>query len=144
MRFLCGRSTPAMRAMGRPYPCRCLWRGFVQRTRTTPCRRMTLQFLQIALIDARTFMSSCPVSDAAAGEVERRQLDRHLVTWHDPYVAHAHRTREVSNHAVAVIEVYTEKRVRHRLRNGAADGNRIARHGRDSFRAASRYMGRFP
>src|SRR5947208_1872164 len=129
MRFLCGRSTSAMRAIARRCPCRWLWRGLVQRTRTTPCRRMTLQCLQMALIDARTFMSSCPVGDAAAGEVERRQLDRHLVTWHDPYVAHAHRTREVSNHAVAVIELYTAKCVRHRLRHGAADGNRIARPG---------------
>ena len=40
-----------------PYPCRCLWRGFVHSTRTTPARRMTLHFLQIVLIDARTFMS---------------------------------------------------------------------------------------
>src|SRR5438128_5852200 len=104
MRFLCGRSTPAMRAMGRPYPCRCLWRGFVQRTRTTPCRRMTLQFLQMALIDARTFMSSCPVGDAAAGDVERRQLDRHLLTCHDPDRAHRHRPRELTTHALAVID----------------------------------------
>src|SRR5262249_60332901 len=105
-----------MRAMARSYPCRCLWRGFVQRTRSTPCRRMTLQFLQIALIDARTFMSPCPVSDATAREVERGELHRHLVTRHDPDVPHPHRPREVRHHAVAVIQMYTEKRVRHRLR----------------------------
>src|SRR5437867_8477322 len=109
MRFLCGRSTPAMRAMARPYPCRCLCRGLGQRTRSTPCRRMTLHFLQIALTDARTFMSSHPIGDATAGQVERRQLHPHLVTRHDPYVAHAHRPREMSHHAVAVVEIHAEE-----------------------------------
>src|SRR5262245_36907070 len=57
IRLLRGRSTPAIRAIIPPgYPCRCLCRGFVQRTRTTPSRRIILQFLQIRLIDARTFI----------------------------------------------------------------------------------------
>ena len=37
-------------------PWRCLWRGFVQITSTLPCRRMILQFSQIRLTLARTFM----------------------------------------------------------------------------------------
>jgi hypothetical protein len=38
------------------YPCRCLCRGLLHSTRTTPARRMTLHFLQIVLTDARTFI----------------------------------------------------------------------------------------
>jgi len=38
-------------------PWRCLWRGSVQITRTTPLRRMTLQLRQIFLTEAETFIS---------------------------------------------------------------------------------------
>jgi hypothetical protein len=38
-------------------PWRCLWRGSVQITRTTPLRRMILQLRQIFLTEAETFMS---------------------------------------------------------------------------------------
>jgi hypothetical protein len=38
------------------YPCRCLWRGLVQITITTPWRRMVLHFSQIFLTDGLTFM----------------------------------------------------------------------------------------
>jgi hypothetical protein len=41
---------------------RCLWRTFVQITRTTPARRTTLQFSQIRLTLVRTFMSAEPRS----------------------------------------------------------------------------------
>jgi len=34
-----------------------LWRGLLQMTRTTPRRRMSLQFSQILFTDARTFMA---------------------------------------------------------------------------------------
>jgi len=37
-------------------PWRCLWRGLLQTTRTTPKRRTILQFSQIRLTDALTFM----------------------------------------------------------------------------------------
>jgi len=39
------------------YPCRCLWRAFVQMTRMTPLRLTILQFSQSFFTDARTFMS---------------------------------------------------------------------------------------
>src|SRR5690606_33099039 len=39
-----------------PQPCRCLWRGFSQITRTTPWRRMILHFSQIFLTLGRTFI----------------------------------------------------------------------------------------
>jgi len=35
---------------------RCLWRGLLQMTRTTPARLTTLQFSQILLTLVRTFM----------------------------------------------------------------------------------------
>jgi hypothetical protein len=45
------------RCAGLLQPWRCLCRGSVQITRTTPLRRMILQFRQIFLTDANTFMS---------------------------------------------------------------------------------------
>ena len=57
-RLLLGMSTP--RTLGIPalryLPCRCLWRGLVQITRTTPNRRTIRQFSQMRLTDALTFM----------------------------------------------------------------------------------------
>ena len=38
-------------------PCRCLWRGFEQITRTTPRRRITRQRSHIGFTDARTFIA---------------------------------------------------------------------------------------
>ena len=38
------------------YPCRCLCRFSVQITRTLPLRRIILQFLQIFLTEALTFI----------------------------------------------------------------------------------------
>jgi len=38
------------------YPCRCLWRIFLQIIRTTPLRLITLQCRHTFLTDARTFI----------------------------------------------------------------------------------------
>src|SRR6187549_150682 len=98
MRFVRGRSTPAIRAIA--YPCLCLCFALVQITRTTPRRRTTLHLSQIRLTDALTFMSLClpcsvsPVledrasvravlshlpDDPAARQIPRRELNFNLV-----------------------------------------------------------------
>lgn len=58
-----------------PYPCRCLWRGLLQMTRTTPLRFTILHFSQRTFTEALTFIPSLslhdflfePVGDAAPG-----------------------------------------------------------------------------
>jgi hypothetical protein len=74
MRFSAGISTPNNRGIifvkkvtklqrkfaslhyPRPYPCRCLCRGFLQMTRTTFLRFTILQDSQSLLTDGRTFI----------------------------------------------------------------------------------------
>src|SRR5215831_10296090 len=112
IRLLRGKSTPASRAM-LPYPCRCLWRGFVHCTRTTPARRITLQFLQITFTEARTFMPWSPASrDATARQIERRQLDDDLVAGRDAQIAHPQRPGHVREHLVPVVEMHPVERIR--------------------------------
>jgi hypothetical protein len=53
----------------RTHPCRCLWRGSGQMTRTTPLRRMILHLRQILFTDAITFIvvasaARAPLSDS--------------------------------------------------------------------------------
>src|SRR4029079_6579395 len=48
------------------------------------------------------------VRDAAAGQVVGRELDLHLVAGQDPDVVHAHLPRDVREHLVAVLELYSE------------------------------------
>src|SRR5690242_16533001 len=123
MRLLRGKSTPASRAM-LPYPCRCLWRGFVHCTRTTPARRITLQFLQITFTEARTFIS--PSSrDATARQIERRQLDDDLVAGRDAQVPHAKRPGHVREHLVAVVEMHPVDGIRHALGHRPAHRDRV-------------------
>jgi len=45
-----------MRAKSLSYPCRCLWRGFVQMTIVVPCRLITRQRSHMGLTDALTFI----------------------------------------------------------------------------------------
>jgi hypothetical protein len=48
------------------HPCRCLWRGSGQMTRTTPLRRMILHLRQILFTDALTFIVALLGSASAA------------------------------------------------------------------------------
>jgi len=48
------------------HPCRCLWRGSGQMTRTTPLRRMILHLRQILFTDAITFIVALLGSTCAA------------------------------------------------------------------------------
>src|SRR6266545_8254294 len=135
-RFSDGRSTPAMRATTPPrYFWRCLCRGLrLQITRITPLRRTILQCSQIFFTDVRTFMGAAPslvpVDDPAAGQVVRRQLDRHLVPRQDLDEVHPHLARDVGQHLVAVLELHAEHRVGERLDHRALDLDALfLRHG---------------
>src|SRR3954447_2021770 len=65
MRFSAGISTPnslGINYVNSPptlhcYPCRCLWRGFLQITRTTFFRFTILHASQSLLTDGRTFIT---------------------------------------------------------------------------------------
>ena len=59
IRFVRGRSTPAIRAIlaAPSQPCRCLCFGFEQRTRTTPRRRTILHLSHMRRTDVRTFIA---------------------------------------------------------------------------------------
>ena len=63
------------------YPCRCLWRGFVQMTRMTPLRLMILQFSQSFFTDARTFILNLFRfdNDPALRQIVRRHFQRYFV-----------------------------------------------------------------
>src|SRR5712671_4600175 len=65
-----GMSTPRIRGMAlSSQPWRCLWRGLVQMTSSLPCRRTILQFSQIRLMLARTFMTVLPPETAVIREI---------------------------------------------------------------------------
>src|SRR5688500_2007784 len=58
-------------ALPLPQPWRCLWRGFLQITRTTPRRRTILQFSQIGLTELLTFIVPFPSCVRPAGLASR-------------------------------------------------------------------------
>src|SRR3954452_14274294 len=127
-------STPAIRAIA--YPCRCLCLGLVQMTMTVPCRRMTLQLSQRALTEALTFTgSSCAVGglvrllesvgDPAAGQVVGRQLYSNPVAGQDPDEVHPELPADMSQDAVAVLQLDREHRVGQRLDDRSLDFDRV-------------------
>src|SRR4051794_1226912 len=127
-------STPAIRAIA--YPCRCLCLGLVQMTMTVPCRRMTLQLSQRALTEALTFTgSSCAVGglvrllesvgDPAAGQVVGRKLYPNPVAGQDPDEVHPELPADMSQDAVAVLQLDREHRVGQRLDDRSLDFDRV-------------------
>jgi hypothetical protein len=59
MRFSAGISTPSnlgINQHSKAHPCLCLWRGFLQITRTTFLRFTILQLAQSLFTDGLTFM----------------------------------------------------------------------------------------
>src|SRR5205823_13654004 len=96
-------------------PWRCLWRGSVQITRTTPLRRMILQLRHIFFTDAATFMLFSwplarppfqfvrvpsfllgPEHDAGPTQIVVRDPDRHRVARQDAAAVHAHHSRDAA------------------------------------------------
>src|SRR5271169_6784666 len=104
-------------------PCRCLCRGFLQITRTTPLRRMILQLRQIFFTDAITFMSASlrPLfgaeNDPRPGQIVRRQIHGHLIARQNLDVVHAHFSGDMAEDHVAVLKLYPERRVGQRLQD---------------------------
>src|SRR5207244_3067079 len=76
-----------------------------------------------------------PPRNAPAREVERRELDHHLVARRNAKVAHAERPGDVRQDLVPVVQVHAEERVRHRPRDRTAHRNRIALHAPASWMA---------
>src|SRR5687768_4029672 len=66
-----------------------------------------------------------PVSDAAAREVVRRQLDLHAVAGQDADEVHAHLAAHVGEHAMAALQLHSEHRVRQRLHHRALHLDRV-------------------
>src|SRR3989442_2110794 len=103
MRLLRGRSTPARRAMPLPLPL------LVARVRAQHAHhaRATDDFAVFTdRLDRRPHLHVLPRAprDPAPRQVERRDLDRHLVTRRDAEGPHAHRAGDVGQHLMAVVE----------------------------------------
>src|SRR5262245_12481498 len=123
-----GKSTPAMRAMSVPRSALTL---LVARVRADDPHD-TLSADHLALLAPRLDRRSnlhlalratgiCapfllePLRDAAPREVVGGQLDLHPVSRQDPDEVHPHLARHVGEHAVAVLQLDPEHRVRERL-----------------------------
>src|SRR5476649_2640752 len=99
MRFVLGRSTPAIRAMRNPYPCRCLCFWFEQITRTTPLRRTILHLSQMRFTEARTFIVSLYLpDDPPPPSVLWREFQPHPIADQDPHEVAIHPIRDVRHH----------------------------------------------
>jgi hypothetical protein len=113
-------------------------------TITVPWRRMTLQLSQRALTEARTFNGSSvsfghvpwdgslqSVGDSPSGEVVGRQLDPNAVAGQDPDEIHPKLPGNMGQHAVAILELDREHRIRERLDDRSFDFDRVSfGHGR--------------
>src|SRR3990167_252585 len=92
-----------MRGNPAPYPCRCLWRGFSQITRTTPYRRMILHLSQRRLTEARTFIALSArliLESEAHSNTGLRHEQPRIVSNSPPF---AHRCEDVVAHDVDIL-----------------------------------------
>jgi hypothetical protein len=91
-------------------PCFCLWRGFLQITRTTFSRLTILQLSQSRLTDARTFMVILflTVGNAAFSEVVRGHFDPDDVAWGDTNEEQSHPAGNVRHDALPVFQFNSE------------------------------------
>src|SRR5256714_14700565 len=91
-------------------------------TRTTPWRRIILQLRQIFLTEASTFIALPFASalfraenDPRPGQIVRRQVHRHLVARQYLDVVHPHLSGDMTEHDMAVLQLYPERRVGQRF-----------------------------
>src|ERR1700680_3593917 len=111
-------STPAMRAMVAPQPCRCLCLGLVQMTRPPRRRRMTLQCSHMGLTLGLTFMLpslSIAVGDATSGEVVGRDLHLDTIAGQDPDAVHPHLPGGMGQDLMAIFQPNLEHGVGERF-----------------------------
>lgn len=86
-----------------------------------PLRRTTLHFEQIGLTDDLTFIcvSSLfePIRDTSAGEIIRRQFDRHLIARQNSDEMHAHFSGNMRENLVTIIQLHSEHCIGERFSN---------------------------
>lgn len=80
-------------------------------TKMTPLRFTILQFAQIFLTDALTFINSqlsVSQDDSTFREIVRAHLERHAIPWQKTDIMHAHAAGNMSQDLMPVIETDTE------------------------------------
>src|SRR5437016_13610238 len=83
-------------------------------TMVLPCRLITRQRSHMGLTEARTFISSVSVGNAASGEVIRGELDLDLVAGKDADVVLAHLPGDRREHRMPAVDLHPEHRARER------------------------------
>src|ERR1700684_419935 len=106
-------------------------------TMTTPWRRMTLHFSQIALTLGRTFISLLSISpgrptrslvavrDSPSTQVIRCDFHLHAIAGADADPVHPHLARAVCQNLVAVLKLHPEHGVGQRLDHCSLEHDRI-------------------
>src|SRR5271155_415979 len=136
MRLFLGSSMPATRAIVRPPSPGAAYgagwsRGCAPRPGGAPPCSSCKSFLpkrgpSFLNPSARAEQLPHPISDSAAGQIIRRQLDGHFVAGKYLDVVHAHLARDVREHLVSIVEGDAEHRVRQRFLHAALYFNGIA------------------
>lgn len=118
-------------------------------TRTTPSRRITLQFGHIFLTDGRTFISFCIPScegpqpdplqslpNPPPGPIPLSQLHLDLVTRDEPHVVHCEPVRHMRQDPAAVLDLDPEHTFGQRFDNPATRDLTVRGHERRLYRNA--------